>query len=229
MVLPFYLLCDVSYSMGPAIQELNDGIARLRRAIVAEPAVDDVAHICIISFSDAARVVLPMTQMSENAPPSLHPEGGTNYGEAFRLLARLIQQDTVDFKRQGYKVYRPCAFFLTDGEPSDRDWHEVFVRTLTYDAKAGLGFKSHPIFVPFGFRDAPSPVLRKLAYPEGRGKWYRASGTSPESALSGILQVISRTMLDAGRTTVSGHPAVILPTPEPGSGIEYDDPDAEWI
>ena len=29
--------------------------------------------------------------------------------------------------------------------------------------------KQYPVFIPFGFRDAPEDVLRKLAYPRRRG------------------------------------------------------------
>ena len=46
LVMPFYLICDVSYSMLNDMPALNDCLQRLRRAIVAERVVDDVAHIC---------------------------------------------------------------------------------------------------------------------------------------------------------------------------------------
>ena len=59
IVMPFYLICDVSGSM-TATCELNEGVKRLRRAIVAEPVVDDVARIGIMTFSDAAKVVMPI-------------------------------------------------------------------------------------------------------------------------------------------------------------------------
>ena len=42
---------------------------------------------------------------------------------------------------------------LTYGEPQDADWYQTFQSTLTYDAH-GTGNRSHPIFVPFGYRDA---------------------------------------------------------------------------
>ena len=94
------------------MEALNDAVQRLRRAIVTEPVVDDVAQICIISFSDTAKVLMPMSQMSDSMIPRLAAEGGTNYGEAFRLLAQTIPKDSAAFKSIGYKVYRPCAFFL---------------------------------------------------------------------------------------------------------------------
>jgi uncharacterized protein YegL len=225
LVMPFYLVCDVSYSMVNDMPKLNDGIQRLRRAIVSEPAVDDVAHISIMTFSDSAKVVLPLTQMSEHNVPMLSVEGGTNYGAAFRLLAQTISQDIAGLKPQGYKVYRPCAFFLSDGEPLDPDWQQTFRDTLTYDASSGAGMKQHPVFVPFGFRDAPEHVLRKLAYPLEKGKWYHSKSHDVEEALTGILDIIMNTVITSGKSASVGQPALIQQVPAAGSGIAYGDPD----
>jgi uncharacterized protein YegL len=231
LVMPFYLICDVSYSMSMSMVELNESVRRLRRAIVAEPVVDDVVQICIMTFSDTAKVIRPMGQMSNVGIPELAAEGGTHYGEAFRVLARTIEEDNRSFKSQGYRVYRPCAFFLTDGAPLDRDWHQTFTSTLTYDRRTGLGMKSHPIFVPFGFRNAPVAVLAQLAYPLGHGRWYHSKDASVEGALTGILDIIMRTVLTAGRTAGTGQPTITQQSPSPGSGIAQGDSeyDPDWV
>ena len=156
MVMPFYLICDVSYSMSRDMAALNDGVQRLRRSIVSEPFVDDVAHVSIMTFSDTAKVVMPLTQLSEQPMPQLSAEGGTNYGAAFRELAHVIPADAAALKAQGYKVFRPCAFFLTDGEPQDPDYWETFKATLTYNRVTSVGMRQHPAFIPFGFRQAPA-------------------------------------------------------------------------
>src|SRR5262249_41099132 len=190
LVMPFYLLCDVSISMTDDMAALNEAVQRLRRAIVSEPAVDDVAHVGIMTFSDQGKMVAPLGQMSEHGVPALTVEGGTNYGAAFRLLAQTIAQDTASLKAQEYKVYRPCAFFLSDGAPLDPDWEATFRATLTYDPSTGMGMKGHPVFVPYGFRDAPEHVLRRLAYPMGRAKWYHCKSSDIGDALKGILDII---------------------------------------
>jgi uncharacterized protein YegL len=204
LVMPFYLVCDVSRSMANDMQDLNNGIRRLRRAVVSDPVVDDVAQIGILTFSDLAKVVLPLGQMSWNDVPVLFAEGGSSYGSAFRLLARVIVQDITALKAQGFKVYRPCAFFLSAGEPSDPDWARTFRDTLTaYDGATGRGMKTYPIFVPFGFRDASANVLRRLAYPSGKSKWYHAKSHSVEEALSGILAVIMTSVIGSGTRTIT--------------------------
>jgi|SRR5579859_469704 len=219
VVMPFYLICDVSVSMIREMSALNEGIRRLRRAIVSEPVVDDVAQICIISFSGSAKVVMPMGPMSESEIPELKAEDATNYGGAFRVLAQAIEKDAARFKALGYRVYRPCAFFLTDGLPTDRDWHKTFTRTLTYNRSTGEGMKAHPIFVPFGFRDAREDVLRQLAYPPDRGTWYYAKSVSIEEVLRGVLEIIMKTLISSGQTSGTAQPSIIQHTPDPGSGI----------
>jgi uncharacterized protein YegL len=225
IVMPFYLMCDVSLSMTSDMNGLNDGLQRLRRAILAEPLANDVAYIAIATFSDIAKVVMPLERMSEQQVPTLSPQSGTNYGSAFRLLAQSIAQDTADLKARGLRVYRPCVFFLTDGEPQDRDWHQTFTSTLTYDSGTKVGMKGHPVFVPFGFRQAPEDVLKKLAYPQGKGKWYHAKNASVEEALNGMLGIIMQTVVTSSRTAGSAQPAVVPLAPPPNSGIIYGDPD----
>lgn len=220
MVMPFYLICDVSLSMSGDMQALNDGVEGLRQAIVAEPLVDDVAQICVMTFSTTAKVVMPMTQMShQNKVPTLSVEGSTNYGAAFQALASAITTDSANLKRAGYKVFRPCAFFLTDGAPTDPGWHKTFTDTLTYDRGSGAGMKAHPIFVPFGFRSASEAVLAQLAYPKDRGKWYHSNSTSVKEVLKGIMDIIMNTVVTAGHTAGSGQPAITQTAPAPGSGI----------
>jgi uncharacterized protein YegL len=213
LVMPFYLICDVSYSMLNDMGALNDNLQRLRRAIVAQPVVDEVAHVSIMTFSDTAKVVMPLGQMSEHSVPTLSVEGGTEYGAAFRELASTIKRDAAMLKQQGYKIYRPCAFFLTDGEPQDDDWWETFKNTLTYNRTTGAGMKQHPVFVPYGFRDAPEDVLRKLAYPLERGKWYHVKSHDIEQALAGIIKVIMTSVVSSGMSSQTGQPAHVLAQP----------------
>jgi uncharacterized protein YegL len=209
MVMPFYLICDVSYSMAYDMAALNNGIQRLHQSIGAEPLVDDVAHIAVMTFSDTAKVIMPLSQMSETSMPTLSVEGGTYYGEAFRELARVIPADAAALKAQGYRVFRPCAFFLTDGEPLDGDYWETFKSTLTYNGATGVGMKQHPVFIPFGFREAPEDVLKKLAYPPEKGRWYHIKNDDIGQVIKLILDVIMKTVVSSGQSSLTGKPALV--------------------
>jgi uncharacterized protein YegL len=230
IVMPFYLICDVSFSMYHDMPALNEGIRQLRLAVAAEPAVDDVVQACIMTFSDAAKVIVPMGHLSEIEVPQLTAENTTNYGTAFRALARTLEQDNTRFLRYGYRIYRPCAFFLTDGLPTDHDWRETFTRTLTHDQLTRRGIVEQPLFIPFGFRDASEEILRRLAYPPGRAKWYHSKSTSIEYSLSAFLDVILTTVIASVRSIQAGRrPAIIQPPPLSGSvldhGMSEQDPD----
>src|SRR5262249_43670987 len=98
IVMPFYLTCDVSLSMTNDMPALNDGLQRLKRAILADPLVNDVAYVSIVTFSDIAKVRMPLGRMSEQQVPTLTPEAGTNYGAAFRSLAQTITEDRADLR-----------------------------------------------------------------------------------------------------------------------------------
>ena len=104
IVMPFYLLCDASYSMVHDMAALNDGVRRLWGSILAQPVVYDVAQICVMSFSNTTRVLTPMGQVSrENIPEiAVHPdEGGTDYGAAFTALAQTIRSDVAVLRATG--------------------------------------------------------------------------------------------------------------------------------
>lgn len=223
IVMPFYLICDVSYSMQADMATLNDGLQRLHRSIVSQPVVDDVAHVSIITFSDSAKVVMPLSQQSEAPVPTLSVEGGTNYGAAFRELARVIPADAAALKTQGYRVFRPCAFFLTDGEPLDRDYWETFKANLAYNGVTGVGMKMYPVFIPFGFRQAPEDVLRKLAYPPEKGRWYHIKSHDIGQVITLILDVIMKTVISSGQSSTGGKPALVQATVPDAPGVTQGD------
>ena len=150
-------------------------------------------------------------------------EGGTYYGTAFTALAQTIRQDAATLHGAGYRVFRPCAFFLTDNEPGDPDWAQTFTEQLTYDPATRKGMRSHPIFVPFGFRDAPEQVLRQLTYPKARGKWYHAKTDDVTLALHGILDIITNTVVNSANSTRTNTPNILQQTPPQGSQIDQGD------
>jgi uncharacterized protein YegL len=214
VAMPFYLICDVSLSMSDDMAALNDGVQRLWGSVAAEPLAVDVARIGIMTFSDTATMVMPLTRLSEQPAPVLSVAGGTDYGAAFRELARVIPADCAALRAQGYRVFRPCAFFLTDGEPLDDGWRETFEATLTYNRVSGAGMRNHPVFIAFGFRDAPADVLECLAYPPGRGKWHHVKSDGIGAVITLIRDVIMKTVAASGHGSPAGQPAPVR-TEEP--------------
>jgi uncharacterized protein YegL len=223
LVMPFYLVCDVSLSMRTEIVALHDGITRLWQA-ASMPVVDDLTRMSVITFSGEARVVVPLSRMSECKIPDFAHENSTpRYGNAFRVLAEEMAEDYAMLRRMGARVYRPCVYFLTDGEPSDRDWRQTFKQTLTAEALALRDMPSYALIVPFGFRNATERTMQGLVYPRDRSKYYHASNVTIDGALMGLLGIIKKSVLNSQESMLAGELDLDLPMPIPGSGITRGD------
>jgi len=225
LVMLFYLICDVSASMEPELDALHDEIVELRNAIAGDPVLDGAAQVCVMTFGDKATVHVELMQMSdlpEDEIPAFDCEVHTLYGEAFREVAYRIKRDYMALKLDRYQVHhRPCVYFLTDGEPSDRDWRTTLEQTLSETAMADMNVPSfYPVVVPFGYRNAMTQTMSRLAYPPGGSRWYHTRDTTPDVALVGILDIITRSMRASTLSVRTGQPELVLPDPERGSGID---------
>jgi hypothetical protein len=227
VIMPFYLIADVSSSMAGDAVELNTAIADLIDAIVKDPVVDDLVMLSVITFNHDAATVVPLSSPSDITLPVLQPGGGTRYEAAFREFDRAFSQDRVMLRQQGIKVYRPCVFFLTDGAPGDRGSFESAFRSLfAYDPQTGAGNRSFPYFVPFGFRDAPVDVIQKLAYPDfgsTKGRWFMIRSDHVGEVLQTIATVLGNTVVSSGQSAAVGQPTIVVPEPPAGSTVQFGD------
>ena len=123
-VVPFYIVCDESQSMeGPKLDACNKALPEIHKAIATDPIVNDKVRIGVISFSDTAEVLLPLSKMTDVVDfPGLVVKGGTNYGNAFSCLKSTLQSEISALKASGDRVNRPIVFFISDGEPTDTNW-----------------------------------------------------------------------------------------------------------
>jgi len=157
-VLPFYLVCDESYSMqGEALDAINQELPKIYQEIASNPVVADRARLGIIGFSTTAEVLLPLADLNElQSIPQLTPRGMTSYGAAFALLRQTIEQDIKSLKQAGHTPYRPTVFFLTDGQPTD-DWHAEHQNLIS------PSFPPHPTILAFGFGEVEAGTLQQVA------------------------------------------------------------------
>ena len=126
-VLPFYIVCDESSSMdGASIAAVNDGIVELFDEISSDPVIDQKARVGIIAFNDTARVLFPLTQLSDVAQILVFvASGSSSYAAAFRLLKTQIESDVTMLRQEGVSVQRPIVFFISAGEPDPENWRAV--------------------------------------------------------------------------------------------------------
>ena len=207
-VLPFYILCDESGSMDAngGIDAINSGLPELHAAIAMDPLVSDKCRIGLLTFSDIAEELLPLSNLSDvGAMPGCAAKGLTNYGEAFNLLRVVIQRDIANLKAQGLQVYRPAVFFITDGEPTD-DW-EANHRALTDKAMNPQA----PHIISFGVAGANPAVIGKIGT---KAAFIANNGVDPGNALKEILKSLTNTIVNSSSSSV---PTLVVPSAPPGT------------
>ncbi|MBF5028554.1 hypothetical protein IRY44_02275 [Micromonospora sp. ANENR4] len=208
VVMPFYIVCDVSGSMCGDMADLNAGLAGLRQEIMKDPVADDLAMLSVIAFDDTARTVMPLNFPSAMELQTLSCGGLTNYTAAFQEFHRAFEADRVRLKNEGKRVFRPCIFFLTDGEPTSRDHLQVFQQLLGYDPVTKQGNPRYPYVTPFGFRSATEESMKALAYPnfgEKKGRYFLAKqGASVPSLLKAISGMIGTSVLSSSLSGTVG-------------------------
>lgn len=205
-VLPFYLLCDESYSMvGEPIDALNAALPDLHREIGSNPVVSEKAHFCIIGFSDDAQVALPLADISTiSQMPTLSVRGGTSFGAAFRQLRDQIDLDIAKLKAQGHQVFRPSVFFLTDGHAGDTGSWEA-----EYSALVDQNNPYRPQILAFGFGEADETALGQVA----TLKAFKSDGSmSPAVALAEFASTLARTIVkSATKSSADGGMRLLVP------------------
>ena len=159
LIAPFYLVCDESQSMeGPKIDACNTTIYKTLSSIAVDPTLNNIVRIGVISFSDTAQVLLPLSKMTDvDNFPGLVAEGGTNYGNAFTCLKNTIQTDIPDLRKSGAKVYRPIVMFIAGSEPTDTNWKAAHAQV------ADKSWPFSPHIISFGVGGAQADTIREVA------------------------------------------------------------------
>ncbi len=205
-VLPIYFVGDESHSMaGAPIAAVNQGLADLRDEVAKHPLIGKKVRFGIITFAHTAETRLELSELTgELALPTLSPRGrGTSYASAFEALHETIPGDVALLKGSGYQVHRPSVFFLSDGQPTEKeaDW-QARLQELT-DA----GFKERPNILAFGVGEADPAVIARVASGPGYA-FMMTDGASTAGAIAEFAtsmlnsMVASAERLDRGESTI---------------------------
>jgi uncharacterized protein YegL len=231
LVLAFYVVADVSYSMtqpgegGSRMDAVNRIIPSVVSAIEGSPTLGDLVRFGAIDFADDARVVLRLDDVRNvETLPVLTARGSTSYAAAFRLLRQEITNDIAQLKSDGFKVFRPAVFFVTDGEPTDPpDEMKAAFEELT-----DRSFRARPNLIPFGVGEATKDQLDQWVYPKpGDGakpmrSYVTKAGVDAGTAINQIAEVlVSSIIASAGSVADAG---------DSGGFIPPDDEDLDdWV
>jgi uncharacterized protein YegL len=236
-LLPFYLVCDVSWSMveSNALDACNQILPSLTAALEKDPIICDKVRFGVIDFSDTAQVLLPLCDLLEQSTlPNFEGRGGTSFKAAFELLRTQIERDVNQLKADGFMVHRPAVFFLSDGVPTDlqADWEAAFAELTRFDKATGQGFRMYPNIIPFGLVGADPQMLQQLIHPSSGPQAMRMflmeKDESAASAVTKMAKLLVASVLQSGSGLAGGGTGIVLPTAaEVDDGIKVIEADED--
>ncbi|MDR0550070.1 MAG: VWA domain-containing protein [Deltaproteobacteria bacterium] len=123
--LPVYFLLDCSESMaGEPLDSVTTGLFKTVATLKKDPHALETVYVSFISFATKAKLIAPLTEVSEVEPPTLALRPGTSLGAALDLLRERLQKEVVHTTKETKGDWRPLVFILTDGQPTD-DWRKA--------------------------------------------------------------------------------------------------------
>ena len=120
--LPVYILLDTSGSMvGEPIEAVKVGLQTMISGLRQDPFALESVHLAIITFDREARILCPLTELENFQVPELEvpSSGPTHLGAALELLCQSYDEDVARSTPEVKGDWKPLAFIMTDGSPSD--------------------------------------------------------------------------------------------------------------
>lgn len=111
---------------GEPIQALNVGLKAMEQALRRDPFALESVHLSLITFDIQVREIVPLTPLEQVRIPEIEvpASGATFLGAALKLLVERVDRDVVRGSAQRRGDWRPMAFVMTDGSPSDSQAYE---------------------------------------------------------------------------------------------------------
>lgn len=211
-VLPIYFVADESHSMrGAPIAAVNQGLLDLRDEVARHPLIGKKVQFSIITFADTAEIRLGLSELNEEMMlPELTPRGrGTSYASALEALRQALPGDVARLKAGGYQVHRPSVFFLTDGQPTEKEerW-QTALKALRDSA-----FKERPNVLAFGVGEAEPTVIAQLASTPGYA-FMMADGVSTAGAIAEFATSMLNSMVSSAERLDRGEQTIEFEKPE---------------
>lgn len=118
--LPVYLLLDTSGSMhGGPIEAVKLGVQALISSLRQDPYALETVWLSIITFSESAQQLVPLTELPAFQMPQLHASGMTAMGAALSLLAKRVEDELVKTSYEKKGDWKPLVFLMSDGISTD--------------------------------------------------------------------------------------------------------------
>jgi uncharacterized protein YegL len=205
-VFPTYLVIDVSGSMdGSPIQAVNGALPRLKQVIQSDPAVGEIARIGVVTFSDSARLVLPLCDIAYADPPVLRTENMTNFAAAFRVTRAELEAGIRGLGK-GTRFHKPVVFFMSDGyHNANEPWAGAHMELTNRE------WKFCPEIVVFGFGEANAEELQRIATRYA----FMAKHDDPAEQVREIFATLIRSIRTTSQSLQSGAAGGLIVQPDP--------------
>jgi uncharacterized protein YegL len=154
-----YLVLEESSALSEhSISAINQAIPEIHRVISIDPLMNKSVRVSIVSFSDSAEVLLPLSNLSEVVEfPGLVAKGNVNHRELFLKIQEVLIHD---FSRLSHSVKhyaRPFVFILAASNPTDESWREQRERLIN-DPRF-----HNPHIVVLGVGEAKASIMVDIA------------------------------------------------------------------
>ena len=129
--LPVYLLLDCSGSMsGDPIEAVRQGVKALLSELRGDPQALETAYLSVITFDSTARQITPLTELMQFKEPAISANGATSLGGALDVLINCIGTEVRKSTDTQKGDWKPLAFIITDGSPTDIETFNKAVKIL---------------------------------------------------------------------------------------------------
>jgi len=118
--LPVYIVVDCSGSMaGNPIAEANRAVQALYCCIMQDPVTIETVWLSVVTFSDSATQISPLTEACDFVIPELLAAGQKRLGLALTLLSECVEREVRKTTGDQRGDWKPLVFLLTDGAIAD--------------------------------------------------------------------------------------------------------------
>jgi uncharacterized protein YegL len=104
---------------GEPIEAVRNGLQTLVAALRQDPHALESAYLSVISFSETAQQIVPLTELAQFQIPSIEARGTTALGAALSLLVERVASEVAVTSADTKGDWKPIVFLMTDGEATD--------------------------------------------------------------------------------------------------------------
>lgn len=154
--LPCAIICDVSGSMAPYMQTLNESLVELLQTVFHDNTARGRVDISIFAYDHQVKMVTPFQCMwdyhdSGYAIPRLRTRKGlTGTYEAMRRALEAVDERRAAYRAHSTPRYHPVFFLLTDGWATDKPKDG---RRTAFDDLLDKQIHNHWGYVPIALGD----------------------------------------------------------------------------